>query len=95
VSPNAGTAKLVSTGAELNVENISLNGQQAQPAAAPAGAPAQGQPAVVSNAAAGAQSTVQDAKDKAAATGSDQINRAHDSLNKALDNLFKKPATKK
>jgi hypothetical protein len=103
VSPNAGTAKLISTGAELNVENISLNGQQAQPAAgataqgqpAAAGAPAQGQPAAVSNAAAGAQSTVQDAKDKAAATGNDQINRAHDSVNKALDSLFKKPAPKK
>ena len=93
VSPNAGTAKLISTGAELNVENISLNGQQAQPAAA--GAPAQGQPAAVSNAGAGAQSTVQDAKDKAAATGNDQINRAHDSVNKALDSLFKKPAPKK
>ena len=51
VSANAATAKLISTGAELNVENISLNGQQAQPAPAGTQAP-HGQPAVVSNAAA-------------------------------------------
>jgi hypothetical protein len=93
VSPNAATAKLISTGAELNIENISLNGQQAQPAAA--GAPAPGQPAAVSNATGGLQSTVQDTKDKAAAAGNDQVNRARDSVNKTLDGLFKRTAPKK
>ncbi len=93
VSPNAATAKLISTGAELNVENISLNGQQAQPAAAGTQA-AKAQPAVVSNATAGAQSTVQDTKDKATAAGTDQVNRARDQMNKTLDGLFKRGAKK-
>jgi hypothetical protein len=87
VSANAATAKLISTGAELNIENISLNGQQAQPSAANGQTKAQPNAEV--------QGAVQDTKDKAAAAGNAQVNRARDSVNKALDGLFNRPATKK
>lgn len=92
VSTNAATAKLISTGAELNVENISLDGQQAQSAQAaaqPAQAGAQpaqaaAQPGAVqtatANTAGDLKATAQDTKDKAAATAGGRANQTLDRI---------------
>jgi hypothetical protein len=95
VTPNAATAKLISTGAELNIENISLNGQQAQPAQGGTQAAAGPASNAASNATAGVKATAQDTKDKAAANANDQVKRANDKVNQTLDSLFKRSGTKK